>query len=286
MKRAALILASLAVLGTVGTVMFEGKLFAAPPESEELVFPAMSPTIITADEPTFITFTATLTDPDIRRPKLQVFNPTKGKWETIAPLKDNGKDEDQVKDDQVFTKRLWFLDTDGVTQIGFEKRNGEIKVKRTVPSPAQIRLVAKRKRVRGILVSQGLSFPRGASVGGVQVGVPTSWQVETYPRENGEAPVGIFTSPSGSVVVLLPEGGFAHGVDLDGFVDQLPITVAGFPATRANFRDDNGGFLYSQVAFDPPLPSLPAFRLEFRPAADGGSAGESFDQMLQSIRLP
>lgn len=249
MKRAALIFLLLAVVATSAVVLvLRGELFAAPPESEELTPPTLAPAILPPGEPTFVTFTATLTDPDLKSPKIQVFDPAKGKWRTVKALKDDGKDEDVLKDDRVFTKRLWILVASDTTQIGFETSSGQIKVKREVPSPAQLRLAAKRKGQRTLLVSPTFRPNwRSIAVPGSNVSLlfPAAFSSENYsPLTTSEAI--LFSAPDGSGFIVETEDLETTPSDVVEWADSQEwpfagndwrthfeiVAVAGVPALR------------------------------------------------------
>lgn len=150
MKRFASILLLVLVALGGSALFFFGPLIAAPPESEELTPPVVSPPVITPDVPTFVTFTTTLPDPNIRRPKLQFFDPAKGRWRTASGMRDNGKLGDEVKGDGIFTLRLRFVDVAGETLLGLV---GRPRSRGEVPTPVVLRLVAKKKGQRGVVVS-------------------------------------------------------------------------------------------------------------------------------------
>lgn len=156
---------------------------AAPPESEELVIPSWSPDAITPDLPTFTTFTASLSDENIKSARLQFFDPVKEKWRTIKTLSDQGQWEDSIKGDRVFNLRLRLLNSNGTTEIALPARGepGESNVKAAVPSPAQFRLTAKKKGQAGILVSPPFSIPTTppspVTVGGAAGDPPASVEV-------------------------------------------------------------------------------------------------------------
>lgn len=247
MKRAAIIF--LLVAGTTtAAVLLGGKLFATPPESVELPLPALSPSAISPNVPTFVTFAATLSDPDLRAPKLQIFDPVKGQWRTIKALKDDGKAEDLVKDDRVFTKRLWFLDATGTTQIGFEKGNGDLKVSREVTSPAHMRLIAKRKGQRTLLISPTFE-PNWRSIivpgSNVSLRFPATFSSESYsPLATSEAI--LLSAPDGTGFIVETEDLETTPVDVIGWADSQEwpfagndwrshfqvVTIAGVPALR------------------------------------------------------
>lgn len=156
MKRFTVIIAGAALLGVVGGLVAQQ--VATVPESQDLDAPVASPSVITPDIPTFVTFTTTLADPNVKRPKLQFFDPAKAKWKTIKKLRDDGKYGDEVGGDRIFTLRVRFLDSGGMTEIGLPTRK-KVYNKGTVPSsaPIQLRVVARKAKQRGLVVSPSIS---------------------------------------------------------------------------------------------------------------------------------
>lgn len=159
LKRPLVAFIVLLAVGIVGAAGVTTRLVAFPPESEDLVFPVMSPAVITPDIPTFVTFTVDFSqDPNLKSPKLQVFDPARGEWKTVAKLSDKGKFEDPIKKDRIYNLRVRFLDANGTTQI-HRPRNGKLNLRWEGTTPLQLRLAAKKKGQKGIITSPAFSIP-------------------------------------------------------------------------------------------------------------------------------
>lgn len=184
------------LLFIVGAGVFFGNLFAGPLETEALVPPVPSPSVITPDIPTFITFTASIADPDVRSPKLQFFDPSRSRWKTIGRFRNDGKLEDQIKGDQEFTLRVYFLDSGDTTQIRLP-RGKKLKLKGAVPSPVQMRVAARKKGVKGILTSPTLNISAvdqlPVTIGDGSIGPPASVKVPaTFDTIDTSDPTNVF----------------------------------------------------------------------------------------------
>lgn len=307
MKRPILLILLLSAIAAAAVVALSGQLFAAPTESEELAFPTMSPAVVVQGEPTFVTFSAALTDPEIRAPKLQVFDPAKGKWKTIRPLKDDGKNEDQVKADRVFTQQLWIFDSGGVTQIGYRKGNGQVKVKREVPSPARIRLVAKQMKRPGLLVSAPLSLDAWAqaTIGGVNLSYPMDWQTLAL----GTGGVGLLSTTTASFYASLGEEAVEIPPDIGVVLldNSTTLSVSEFGDAFANgyyqgyaVRNERVVNGTPVIEYDdataalPNAPVLVAFKdappnvilISLNQHAAGPEARRIFEGVLESISIP
>lgn len=175
-------------------------------ESEELAVPSMSPGVVTPNIPTFVTFTADFSGaPDLKRPKLQFFDPGKDKWKTIRAMSDKGKGEDPVQKDSVYNLRLRFLDLNGNTEIVLPpKQVGQTpRVRGNVPTPAQLRLVAKKKGQKGIVVSPVFSVPTasptpitiGSDTGAATLSIPQT--IESRATSNPSDVLLTKTGPNG-----------------------------------------------------------------------------------------
>ncbi len=266
---------------------------AAPPvESLELDAPSMSPAVITRDVATFVTFTASLPDETIKSPRLQFFDPAKGKtgkWRTIKSLSDNGKGEDPVKGDRIFNLRLSFLATGDNTAIALPpvKPSRPARVKGEAGTPVQLRLAARRKGKRGIVVSAPFSpdvWQRtSASSAGTVItfDAPTTWTLfdDSSPSET----VGIeLQSPSGSSFIVLPLGGFPYDIIGDEIVEsQSNIAIGPYTATRRDFRIADALILARVELHD--VPGKPNFRVELRPVTPTDRS--ALEVLLASLAL-
>jgi hypothetical protein len=210
MKRIAIGL-SVVFIAAGGLVVNE--LIAAPPESEELTIPLMSPEVITPDVPTFVTFTVDFSqDPNLKSPKLQIFDSTRGRWKTVVKLRDDGRFEDTVKKDGVYNVSPRLLDSGGATKIQVF-RSSSLKLLWEGVTPLELRLVATKKGQRGILTSARFSLPSAlpvqVSVGGSGGNPPADVDVpQTFDLVDSSDPARVRLQkfgPSGYGMVIFVE---------------------------------------------------------------------------------
>lgn len=124
-----------------------------------------------------------------------------------------------------------------------------------------------------------------ASIDGVSFSHPATWQAEVIEGDEQLESTVVLTSPMGSRLVILPEGGFAYGFDPS--VERLDtmLTINGFPAIRGDYLAPDGSVNVSRIVFDPPIAERPAFRLDLRADPEDLTAEEAFDEILDSLEL-
>lgn len=189
MKRAAILVLLAALATSAAIFVFNNGLLAAPPEVEELPLPDVSPAVLTEDVPTYVTiaFPKVIAegtrDPAfdlIKQPKLQFFDSAKGKWKNLVPLKDNGNLPDLEKKDGTFTARVMFL-ASGPNVSAFKISRRGPKLRTQQPCPMELRLIAKRKGERALLVSpsfQLMALPATSqSFGDIQGAPPATLSI-------------------------------------------------------------------------------------------------------------
>lgn len=246
MKRFLIAVAAIVILGVVGvTSLFVAQAQRRPRESVELSTPGMSPAVISPDIPTFVTFTTTLTDPNVKHPKLQFFDPAKGKWKAIGRLRDDGKFGDSTRKDGTFSIRISLLDSAGMTTISLPKKS-KLKIKGQASSPIQIRLAARKKGQPGLVVSPSLSVltvvPSPVDFAGGSTGPPASVDVPaTFSVIDASDPTHVVMEKSGAdgyqfevYVRAKPSD-----VTLESwiFANALGFTSPGDPSSFADYPD-------------------------------------------------
>ncbi len=292
MKQSFLALALRTVAASAATFVFAGMLLAPSLEGQELPSPVASPAIITAGVPIFVTFTAALTDPNIRLPKLQLWDPAKGRWRPVGAPRDNGRFGDASKGDRTFSLQTQLLASGGVTQLGLPRKR-RLKIKGVVPTPIQLRLIGRKKGQRGLLTSPTMRVDvltvsvswAVAAAGGIRVDPvvaspePGVTFVDVPISTGGELPLNTF----GMIVQANPQqlslqDWFAQYVDEGGL-----IAAAGSFAGRS-FADGR-----EVLVFAAPLPDgydgpPPAYAYVMSPAR-GSIAAVSLSQDNDLYRL-
>ena len=234
---------------------------AAYAQSVELPTPNLSPSVITPDVPTFVTFSIALSDTALRLPRLQYLDST-GQWATIAKLDDKGKSPDEIKKDRRFALRLRFLDAAGSTQIAIPQRRGVVKVKASVPSTPQLRLTAQ-KEGQGYVISPTFS---------VSPMLPAPISLGTHPATIAvPKTIGSIDATNPDNVYLLKNGpdGYSIRIFLGANTTSLPlidwirintlggadesdrfeaVTVSGLPGFRFSATEEGGSYQYVWLA--------------------------------------
>lgn len=219
----------------VVTAVFLAPTIAAPPVSEEIVLPFDRPIHLTPNTPSIITLTIELSDPAVKGPKVQFFNPGKNKWQTLTRLRDDGKGPDAVKGDVTFSGRVWLSVSSGQAQVGKLRGNGNPKIKATVADPPQLRFAAKKKGQRNIVVSPLIPMDTSGTFRDPGVGVEFE-----VPRSAVEVPL------ADPIREALPGLGFPVAsfrpnspTDLEGQPAEAPPTGCSIDVSI----EDNGGAL-------------------------------------------
>jgi hypothetical protein len=197
--------------------------------SEELAHPVASPVVLTSGTATLVLFTSALADPLIRGPKLQFFDPAKkGRWRTLGSLRDDGKFGDAVSGDRTFTLRVQILDSGGTVHLSVMGR--KLHHERDVPSPVRLRLIAKKKRQRGLVVSAPLTMGSWQNVQDATIGYsatqPTSWVLSAAPNSQTAVWMPPFTSDDtsfdGTGSIAVHSVANPNGLDVVAFYATKP----------------------------------------------------------------
>lgn len=187
-------------------------------EIQEINSPALTPSVTTPNIPTFVTFTSVLPDTTVYRPTLQFFDPMTGKWHTVGRLRDDGKLGDSTKKDRTFTLRVRLLDSGSTAEISVLFRR-KLKLKGRVSSPPEFRLSARRKGLRGILVSPPL-FVSAVTASSIVIGGES-----TGPEVSVKVPptFDVIDASDSAHVVFKKTG--PEGYQLDAFVKVKPSSL-------------------------------------------------------------
>jgi len=114
---------------------------------------------------------------------------------------------------------------------------------------------------------------------------PPSWAARSFPREPDKFPLLAVTSPAGSDVVILREGGSAYDIGQNVLSSTTQMLIDGHPATRMDYVGTDGVVYLIRIVFMPPLPQAPNFQIEFRLATGDLEAEAAFEQILQTLQL-
>jgi len=267
---------------------------ASQPETLELTIPTAQPAVITPNIQTFVTLTSTLSDSTIRRPRLQFYNPSNGQWSTIKVLADNGKGVDSAKNDRVFTLRLRFVSASGMTEIALPSKN-RVRIKGSVPSPAQLRIAATRKGQLGTLISPTFALdeaPPLAMTIGDETATATVMVPQTIDFSQASDPARVFLKkggPDGYAIQIetgqnLTDLPLTEWIELNTFsgLDHsggfVPLVAAGLRGYRYELTEEAGGALYIWLN-DQGTHQVFTFTV----APTGGEQDDTFDDNMPEI---
>lgn len=147
-----------------------------------------TPFSVTADIPTFVTFTADLRDQAVKKPLLQFYETGRGRWKNLKALQDRGVLEDDTANDLLYNARIRILSDGETVTIGIPSKNGSVK-KELGPfqAPLRLRVVGKSKQTKGLLTSAeyvvqtdsstAMIFPGSQDKGAAYVDVPTTFEL-------------------------------------------------------------------------------------------------------------
>ena len=112
---------------------------------------------------------------------------------------------------------------------------------------------------------------------------PPDWELIASNESGGRRPGVTLKGPGLSSIVVLPEGGFSYGFDPGVEVVRTSLLVDSLPARRTDYRTSGHGLVVSRISFDPRIPVMPGFRIEFRPGQDAIAAETVLRRVLETL---
>lgn len=114
---------------------------------------------------------------------------------------------------------------------------------------------------------------------------PPEWEKQVLVATSEEFALLAITSPLGSRVVILKEGGLGHDFPPDVAFTESEVALELGPAVRVDYKDTTGTIFIVSVRFTPPLQVAPELDIEFRPKTGDPTAEVVFEQVLQTLRV-